>query len=799
MTGGKYPAVRISVLFAAFVAVIHFTPARAIIDAADALVLALGSCGFVGAAVWSRARRPLLAAALALVGLLGAAAARYPMSPAEATHVSRFLDLGRQVELIGSVIDDPEDDGAKCRWTLEVDSILLSRHLAVPSAGRVQVRTSYRTDVRYGERIAVRGALRAPRGERNPGEFDFARYLSYRGIYGTVHVREPSFITRYGTFDGLAWFRDVVLPVKHHIMNVAHRTLSPLAASIVIGLLVGERSEIPQEVIDAFSLTGTIHILSLSGLHVVFISVLLMGLFSFVRVPYAARVWLTLGCLALYTMIGDLAPSIVRASIMTGVVLVGTLLQRRRNVINSLFVALLIILFLDPLALFDIGLQLSFAAVLSIVVIYPRLERGVRRFGVLRQGPVTLVDKTVALLLVSVAAQIGTVPFTAYYFYKIPVVALAANVLIVPLSSAVMGLGFFSSVAEAWSPTLAQVYSNVNEYVVRFMVLIAQWAAQLPLAYVEYYRMGVWSMVFFYLLVAYVLLWERTNVRRYGLLAGAVLTAIAVWWHALRPQDGLRVYFLDVGQGDCAFIRFPDERVMIVDAGDRDEQYDSGEQIVAPFLRKQGISRIDWIVISHPHDDHMGGVDYLLRHFEVGAVLDPGQFYRSDIYRDVLEGTRKSGVPYRRMRAGDVLAIDGETALYFLHPTEAFVSDSGDAPRNTNNSSLVVKLQFRTVGVLLLGDAELETWPDLRKYGPFLRCDLVKVAHHGSWNGTPGELVAATQPRYAVISVGRFNKFNHPSPQVVLSFQRAGAEVVRTDEAGAAVFAANGDSIYRVH
>lgn len=727
------------------------------------------------------------------------ALARYPSRHHPTHHLSNFSDLGRDVMVLGTVTDDPDHDSVKTRFTLAVDSIRLSRHIVIATEGNIQVsiKRPAVSSVSYGDRLEITGWLRRPRHERNPGEFDFERYLSYRGVFGLMSVRDAGRIRHYDGFFGNRFMRDVVLPIKQHVVDVCHRTLSPLGASVVIGLLVGERSEIPADVIQAFSLTGTIHILSLSGLHVVFISAILMAIFSFLHIPYGPRVVLTIGCIGLYVLIGDSVPPIVRAAFMTSVVLLGTLWQRRRNIVNSLLVALLVVLFIDPLSLFDIGLQLSFAAVLSIVLLYPRLEDFCRGRGWLSKEESGLKDRCIQLLLVSVAAQVGTMPFTAYYFYKIPLFSVVANLAVVPLSSAVMALGFLSSAVAPLSMTVAGWYAQINDLTVWLMVETASVASRLPLAYVDFYVMEAWTAVACYVVIAAGLAWRSLPVRKVALFGLLILLVVVSWWPVVAPPKSQMV-FLDVGQGDCAFIRTASGKTMLIDGGDRHDEFDFGERTVAPFLRKQGIGRLDYVIMSHPHDDHIGGLAYILNHFDVGTVIESGQSYVSGTVADIKAAITRKAIPVQVVQAGDALAIDADHDVYFLHPTRAFVSTTGQAPFSTNNASLVLQMRFKNKKVLFMGDAELASLDRIQRFGTALASDIIKVGHHGSWNGTSPALVAAVRPVWAVMSVGSFNTFNHPSPAVEAMFQRAGTTVLRTDRLGAVIFETDGQTIQRV-
>lgn len=785
-----YPALKVTLLFIVVLLVIRATGISTSFPPDYALRFSLAAFILLIAAVFIYTRWKITGIIAFVAAVFFLVSARYPSDNFEPSHISYFTHLGRPVAVKGIVSRDPQTIKDKTRLILDVRSIQLTQHIELTTRGRLMV--SLREDARvaaaYGDELILYGQIYAPRNERNPGEFDFAKYLAIQDIYGQMHLREAQQVEATGRSEANPILKNFIHPIKHYVLDLNRSTLSPLSASILTGLLVGERGDIPSEVLEYFSTSGTIHILSISGLHIVFITALLFGVFSFLRLRYAWRVYMTLICLLIYMGVADFIPSVVRAGIMTGMVLIGTLLERRGNIINSLFVALIIILFMQPLALFDIGLQLSFTAVLSIVLVYPKLEDFCRHFGLFKSGEMNLTEKIIALLLVSIAAQIGTIPFTAFYFYKIPLIALAANVLVVPLSSFVMGIGFVSAIVGTFSMMAAQWFANVNELSILIMVKIAEWSSKIPLAYIEFYRMNLWSMFLFYLILAYFLLWKNIKVRKYGLICALGFTVALVWKPVVFPEKGLQLIFLDVGQGDAAVIRTPENKTILVDAGDCGGNMDQGEKVVAPFLRKIGVGRIDYLIMSHPHDDHIGGIDYVLKHFEIGEVIDPGQFYRSDVYFSILSQIHKRNIPRRIVRAGDMLAIDNEVELYFMHPQKPYVSANAAAPFNTNNASAVFQLRYRGVRALFMGDAEHASLKELENYSEILQSDILKVGHHGSWNATSQTFISKVQPRFAVISCGEFNKFNHPSPSVVRDLTLSGARIYRTDIEGAVIF-----------
>ncbi|HPQ41378.1 MAG TPA: ComEC/Rec2 family competence protein [bacterium] len=277
-----------------------------------------------------------------------------------------------------------------------------------------------------------------------------------------------------------------------------------------------------------------------------------------------------------------------------------------------------------------------------------------------------------------------------------------------------------------------------------------------------------------------------------------VLAAAAAWIIAWKQIDGtaaeqpayqvaqrikeLEVTFIDVGQGDSSFIRMPNGRTILVDAGPSKgmySTYDAGEQAVIPFLQQKGIARIDTLMMTHPHADHYGGMQALLNSgIEIGEFLDPGMDHPTQSYRTLLETVGRLGIPFREIRAPNTLNWDSDVLVQVIWPEEGFSAD------NPNNASIVFRLVYGDVVYLFAGDAEAVVEGVLNAYGPGLRTTVLKVPHHGSDTSSTRSFMEYVIPRLAVISVGNNNRFNHPNPDIMDRYDRMNIPVLRTDKSG---------------
>jgi competence protein ComEC len=489
-------------------------------------------------------------------------------------------------------------------------------------------------------------------------------------------------------------------------------------------------------------------------------------------------------------------PPVVRATIVASVFILGTVIQRKTSPFNSLGAAALFILLMDARQLFDVGFQLSFVAVLSIVYLYPIMNgwiAGVPLEGWKRKATVW----TLRVCALSLAASLGTLPLTAMYFGRISVVGLVANIIVIPASAGALLLGFATVGAALVSQWLATVYGALNQLLLSLTLTFVKVTGSLPFSSVDASRFSLLHVLPFYaaLLLLFNLRQKAARPLLFILLGSLAVTVFIPPSGAAAPLAGkLRVSFLDVGQGDASVVEFPDGRVMVVDAGASAGQFNAGDRTVAPFLRRRGVSRIDLLVLSHPHDDHIGGAPVLLREFDVLRVVEAGMEGRSGSYRSYVSDLAAEQCGVDTGRAGLMIAEFGGARLYFLGP-DGHVSSAADG-FNVNNASVVVKLHYGNVAFLFAGDAELESEAEMvRRYDSFLHSAVLKAGHHGSNTSTSQDFLSLVRPRFAIVSAGRFNKFGHPSPEVIQRFEAMGVDVLRTDLDGAIILETDGNTV----
>ena len=441
--------------------------------------------------------------------------------------ISRFATAEKHVHIYGRIADLPRETERSVRFVVEADSISINGNTysavdgVLVSIRRDNASPALSRSLLYGRQVSLKGDLTPARTARNPGEFDLQRYLHMNNVFAVLYVESEDSVNLGEEAKG-DLLAQLVHPVRRSIAERIDRLIGGDEAKFLKGLVIGERSEIPLEVKNAFINAGVMHILAVSGLHVAIVTMILLVLFQILRIPEKLRIVIICLLLVYYIFLTGSAASVVRSVIMAIVFLCAKLIERRSDMYNVLAVSAIVILLYDSKQLFQPGFQLSYAAVFSIVALYPKITSLTNHLPQ-RVKENRMVSATIALIAVSVSAGIGTLPFTSIYFGKISIISFLANLVIVPLSNVILGLGMLTvglSYASTW---LASMYAIVTSVLTDLLLRLVDVLGNLPFSYVSSH-FSIWSSLAFYSAVAVAINLEKANVRKYsfmGLVIGA--------------------------------------------------------------------------------------------------------------------------------------------------------------------------------------------------------------------------------------------------------------------------------------
>ncbi|HTK81596.1 MAG TPA: DNA internalization-related competence protein ComEC/Rec2 [Bacteroidota bacterium] len=745
-------------------------------------------------ACYAFVKRPALSHALlaAAVILLGAAKLAHDDGVLPPDSITLFTKPDQSVGLTAKVTDLPVVRGESVRFVVDAESIRVYGK-SYPASGGVVVSANVKRlpraladSLEYGRTVTMEGELTEPELIRNPGEFDYKRYLSLNGVYArfrVTHIDSTAFLGEAGS-DVPAKF---VYPVRASVSNRVRLLFKGETASFLNGLLIGERSDISPDLKTAFVNAGLMHILAVSGLHVAIVVLILMVLLQTLRIPELPRTLLIILLLFYYNFLTGSAASVTRSVVMAIVFLGGKLFEQKSDMYNTLAFSAIVILLFDARQLFQAGFQLSFVAVLSLVYLYPKIH------SLCECLPSRLrKHKVLSLIMdglnVSLAAGIGTLPFTSYYFGKISIVSFVANVVIVPLSNVILALGMLTvAISYCWS-WLAAVYAEATAMLTWLMLQGVIWFGNVPWAFVNA-RLSMPDSILFYVFVGLISNLQNIVCRKL-LVAGLLLWLNGVVLvHLLSRTQQVRVTAIDVGQGDALLIELP-RKTFLIDGGPRTAALDAGTRFVIPYLRFRGIRKLDGIILSHPHSDHLGGIPAILRSVNVDTIYEAGSAAKGALFREYERAADSAGIPRRKVASGNVIEFGSNARAYVLHPSASFLDRNTE---NLNNQSVVVKIVYGSTAVLFSGDAEAEAEDRMTHvFGTFLHAALLKAGHHGSKTSSTDDYLRAIGPREVCISVGVRNKFKHPSPLVIERYRQLGVNISRSDMSGAVIFESDG-------
>lgn len=807
---------------------------------AAALVLAFASLYF-------RERFPVLARALCLVAVFAGAAFMAEVRPAPDPGKAILPYSNHQsVTIIAHVVregDWQERGHGEIREVLDLETESVSaggKWFPVRAGVRLGI---YASDdaapvtFQYGQRLQCVTKLSPPHNFRDPGVFDYKGYLNENGIavLGSTKADEIQLLP------GLAGSRLEKWRARAHrsVIGKIYALWRPAEADLMDAMMIGDESFVSHESRMDFQRTGTYHLLVVSGMNVGILAfVAFWALRRMLHMNEVMASLLTIAVTAAYAFLTYVGPPVWRATLMCALFLGARLLYRQRSMLNAIGIAALGVLLADPHALFGASFQMTFLCVLIIAGVgVPLLERTTQPFARgARQIHALAYDRVCAptvaqfrldlrliasrlgrfsgyrlaisalsrgarvalatgeILFISLLMQLGMALPMAFYFHRVTVMALPANILVLPLTEIMMpaavmaiGLGY------AWL-ALAKIPALVASLALDAITGTIHMLGHLRIADLRVPTPAIGAILFAAcaLSLAMLLAQRRALFAATGLL---LLAASAFWVAEIPPRPELiskvlEVTAIDVGQGDSLFLAFPDGRTALVDAGGMPQwmhtEFDIGEEVVSPYLWSRGIGRLDAVEVTHPHADHIGGMFAVLENFRPRELWIGKNTHSSEMDALVKEANLL-GIRVVEREAGDSLNFGG-AAIRFFAPTGEVAKK-----RRENDDSIVMRVAYENTSALLEGDAEKQTEKQIAQEEP--QADLLKVAHHGSATSTIPELLAAVKPRFAVISVGANNVYGHPKPQVLERLAAAGVKTYRTDLDGAVTFYLTGQAV----
>ena len=679
-----------------------------------------------------------------------------------------------EISIIGTIVSDPQEKEYKTKYILKIDTI--NSNKKYKNTKVILYTKKEKETLKYGDKIELVGNFKLAQERRNPGGFDYRFYLKTKKIYGIVKTKNTKKLKE----NNANIISMIANKTANVIKNQSKKLLKNKEACLLIGLLIGDTDEIDEETKEDFRNSNLTHMLAVSGLHVSYVLLGVNYIITKVKIHKKLSKIIVMLLILFFILVTDATPSVLRAGTMTIYLIIGGIFNRRISVFSSLNLSLLVIIIMNPYCLFDVGLQLSYAGTIGIVYLYPIIKE-------------KIYNKANSILI-TISANIVIIPIMLYNFNTISLTFFISNLLAGPIIGIIIILGFSIIIISLIFFPIANIFSKILNLLIILFLNTAKACANLPFSKIFIITPTLKFIFLYYCLLVFIIIKERIQIRINIKLRNKVI-AILIILVIINPikyfsnikQSNLKIYFVDVGQGDSTCIVTPKNKVILIDGGgnSKDENYDIGKQTLLPYLLDKKINKIDYCIVSHFDSDHCGGLMYILKNLKVKNIIIGKQYEEYENYKEFIKIAKDKKINIRVVEAGEKITIEKNLYIDVLWPINRKKMVIQNA---INNNSLVFKLRYINFSMLFTGDieeiAEKEILDNYKENTEFLKSTILKVAHHGSKTSSTKEFINIVKPKYAVIGVGKDNKFGHPSNVTIENLKTINTEIYRTDEMG---------------
>lgn len=695
--------------------------------------------------------------------------------------------------ITGVVAEQPEIKEDRIRVLVELNSVndSAANGFVLASVYNNKYKEDKSVNLTYGDVVELKGKIEPLPPQKNPGEFDYGRYLKLHGVDAVFSAYGFENITLIGHEQQNPFHSYIIIPVKQYSIKVIDENVGGAEGEYLKGLLLGERSNISKEMKENFINAGVAHIIAVSGLNVAYVMLIIWGILLFIPVRQSIKIFLTIGCLLFYMDLTGNTPSIVRAVIMASIFLIAQLAERKPNSYNIISFAALVILFIDPRQLFDAGFILSFSALLSIVVIYPVFNRWVNSIIWYKnmdssKNTVKAFKAVVTLFLGTLAAQAGTLPVTAIMFKKISIVSLVSNLFAIPLSNISLAIGFIMVLVSPLTGWLASVFGAVNSMLLYLQIGLIEFCAKLDFAFVQTYFVDWMMFVVYYLILLLLLTVKQGN---YKLRIAVVLLLglnYSIWKDVSGMTDEAEITYLYTGSSNSTLITMPGGSTVMINAGTSNDKYNSAQRTVIPYLKGNGVEKLDLLVINSLDKNEFRNLLYLVQNFEISKVMMPVHYRRIVIEKGFAGNFRNTNVEFvtgskivnrngnfRLFISYDSLLAEGSMMTQFLYGDQSFVFSDATTPEENI---------FNTVYMNTLD----------------LNMQAIRVTGSGTFNTTPAPMITEINPEYIIIGETITGRRKVSSEIFSAALNETGYNVLDVGKSGAVILKTNGDFTRRV-
>ena len=606
-------------------------------------------------------------------------------------------------------------------------------------------------DLKYGTLIKIKGNFIKPEGARNYKGFNYEQYLKSKKIYGSIKSEEIEIIEN----NKINIIQKNGQTVRNKIKETAIAVLPQNIQGLLVGILIGDRTNISEELTQDFSKSSLTHILAISGSHISYIILGVTYILLKSKIPRRIAYIITNLVLIFFMFITGFSASVVRASTMGILLISAKLVYRKPDIINSIAISLIIIFIDNPFAIYDIGLQLSYLGTLGIVIFSKPISNKISK---------KIPKKISEMMAITISAQILILPIIMLNFNTVSLTFLISNIIAVPISGIIMIYGYITSTIGIVSIEFASFLAIGLNVLLNILIITAKIVGNMPFSNIIIPTPHLIYILIYYLII---INFKKKKVRKILLIIFLIILTINFIQKQI-PQN-LKIHIIDVGQGDSSLIITPNRKTLLIDTGEQ-------ENTLLEYLLDRQILEIDYALISHFDSDHCFNLIEVIENLKVSNILISKQTEETELFKKIIGTARRQNVNIIVVEAGQTIKIDKEVTLKILWPTK--VSNN-----SMNENSIVAKLEYKNFSMLFTGDIGEKTENKLLEiYSQnMLKSTILKVAHHGAKTSSNINFLNTVMPQIAIIGVGKNNKFGHPDESVIENLTKIKSKIFRTD------------------
>lgn len=629
------------------------------------------------------------------------------------------------------------------------------------------------SNVSIGKTVSCRGTANIFENAKNPGNYNQRLHYGRKGIYGFILVEE---IVQVSGNEN--WLKEKLYCLKRMWKNVLVDTLGDRQGNVLSAMLLAEKSGMDTEVKELYQRNGIGHVLAISGLHISFIGV---GIYKMIRkmgFSYMSAGIIAISILTFYVGMVGISVSVQRAYVMLMIRLGADMSGRVYDPLTALAVSVILWGMQEPLYLTDVSFYMSYGAILGIIIVTPVLQKVI----------------PYASIYGSIGVQVIVLPVTLWFFYEISIYSFVWNLIVIPMMSIVMSLGMFGSMMWLICKPLAKVMLLGCKWILCGFEFVGEVGSTLPVSRVVCGRPEVYAMIVYYVIVILGLryLYHGRVKWKKGIVMSYITACILLGYH---PKGELQITMLNVGQGDGIFVRGPSGQTYLIDGGSSDEKQ-VGRYCIEPYLKYEGVGKLDYVFLSHGDKDHCSGIEEMLQRQQFGIRIEHLVFPVN--YQD--DETLMKLTALAKKYDTKVLIMEKETKLKEKELiVKCIQPGKNESMQSGNEGSMVIEFDYKNFRMLCTGDVEGEGEKLLLKNICGKTYDVLKVSHHGSKNATTEAFLQEIRPKVALISAGKENRYGHPHPETIKRLKKAGCKVYSTQTNGAIILETDGYMIDFFH